>query len=364
LNAAPTQNQISPARALLNAGIAALAFVLVCAILNAALPFPEVEIVSPKLRAFTRHKDDFDTVFIGSSHIHHQLSPTIFDQVMRKNGQVTHSFNFGVDAMHLPESGYALERLLKTKPRNLKWVFIELDEMQVGRFQEQSGTRRALYWHDWKRTSLVLRKILATGRYGKWIASPKKVRDLLIPRKGREQTQELFLFHARLFTKNFTNVGRKIDASRWVSHSENEESPTKDLGPAGDGYFPAKSQMSAKDATAYEAGLERAMAEDKPKFVSPYTEEACRQCAEVIREVGAVPVFLVTPITQQSEFRFRGNPDTPGAVMSFNNAKTYSSLYRTSVRAEATHLNIVGAEEFTSVVAENFARLLQENRIK
>jgi len=332
--------------------------VLVCAILNAWLPFPEVEIVSPKLRAFTQHKNDFDTVFIGSSHIQHQLSPAIFDRVLSENGQTTHSFNFGVDAMHLPESGYALERLLDTKPRNLKWVFIELDEMQVGRFQE--GTRRALYWHDWKRTSLVLRKILGV----KWIPTPKKVRDLLIPRKGREQTHDLFFFHFGLFAKNFTNAGKKIDASRWVSHSEKEESPTKDLGPAADGYAPAKNQMSAKDAAAYEAGLERAMAEDKPKFVSSHTEEACRQCAEVIRKFGAIPVFLVTPIPRQSEFRFRGNPNIPGVVMSFNDAKTYSSFYRTSVRAEASHLNITGAEEFTGVVAENFARLLQENRIK
>lgn len=337
---------------------------LVCAILNAGLPFPEVEIVSPKLRAFTWHKDDFDTVFIGSSHIQHQLSPAIFDRVMSENGQATRSFNFGVDAMHLPESGYALECLLDTKPRKLKWVFIELDEIQVGRFQQQSGTRRALYWHDWKRTSLVLRKILSAGRYGKWIPNPKKVRDLLIPRKGREETHDLYFFHAGLFAKNFTNVGRKIDASHWVSHSEKGESATKDLGPAADGYAPAKNQMSAKDAAAYEAELKRAMAEDKPKFVSSYTEEACRQCAEMIRKFGAIPVFLVTPITRQSEFRFRGNPNTPGAVMSFNDAKTYSSLYRTSARAEASHLNIAGAEEFTGVVAENFAKLLQENRIK
>jgi hypothetical protein len=364
LNAEPIPNQIPPARAFLNAALAALAFVLTCAILKTALPFPEVEIVSPKLRAFTRHKDDFDTVFVGSSHIYHQVSPTIFDSVMRNNGQATHSFNFGVDAMHLPESGYALERLLKTKPRNLKWVFIELDEMQVGRFHEQSGTLRALYWHDWKRTSLVLRKILAAGRFGKWIANPKRLRDLLFPRKGREQTHDLFFFHAELFAKNFANVGRKVDASRWFSHSKEKEPPAKELGPGGDGYFPAKNQMSAKDAMAYEVALERAMAEKKPKYVSSYTEEACRQCAEAIRKVGATPIFLVTPITQQSEFRFRGNPDIPGEIISLNDAKTYPSLYRTTVRAEATHLNIIGAEEFTHVVAQNFARLLQENRIK
>jgi hypothetical protein len=166
-------------RAWVTAAIGTSAFLLSCAILRTALPQPEIDIVSPKLRAFTAHKDEFNTIFLGSSHIQHQLSPAIFDRVMGEAGLTTHSFNFGVDAMHIPETGYVLEWLLKSKPANLKWVFLELDEIQVGRLQEQIGTRRVLYWHDWKRTSLVLQRILGAGSYGRWIISPKKIRDLL-----------------------------------------------------------------------------------------------------------------------------------------------------------------------------------------
>ena len=56
-----------------------------------------------------------------------------------------------------PEDGYVLERLLSARPRHLKWVFIELDELQTKRVPETEGTRRSLYWHDWKRTALVPR---------------------------------------------------------------------------------------------------------------------------------------------------------------------------------------------------------------
>src|SRR5947207_705973 len=150
----------SLSRGVLNAGIAVLAFILTCVGLNAYLPFPEIDVVSLKLRFFQQHRDDFDTVFIGSSRIRHQISPAIFDRTMRSAGFLTRTFNFGVNAMVPPEDGYVLERLLHGRPRHLRWVFIELDELQTKRIPATEGTRRSLYWHDPKRTSLVLRAIL------------------------------------------------------------------------------------------------------------------------------------------------------------------------------------------------------------
>lgn len=263
--------------------------------------------------------------------------------------------------MHLPESSYVLEQLLGKKPRHLKWVFIELDELQIKRFQEQSGTRRALYWHDGKRTAVVLRKILNTGRQGEWIPGPKKVRDVLIPRQGRSDTHDLFFFHAGLFAKNFANVGRKTELTHWISHLGGESAP-KYMGPAGDGYAPVNKRMSPSQVAAYEAGLKRALGQTQPIFLSPYTEQACRQSAEEVRKIGAKPIFLVTPITRQYQIGF--GSDSPGTVMSFNDAKAYAPLYRKSVRMDANHLNATGAEEFTKLVAASFAQLVDRNGIK
>ena len=87
-------------------------FALTCVGLYAILPFPDIDEVSQKLHFFEAHKNEFDTVFIGSSRTYHQISPGIFDDVMRENGRPTHSFNFGVDGMNLPESAYLLEQVL------------------------------------------------------------------------------------------------------------------------------------------------------------------------------------------------------------------------------------------------------------
>src|SRR6266404_2822951 len=130
------QTEISPSRKMLIAGITVLAFVLTCAGLNAILPLPEIDVLSPNLRFFLQHRDDFDTLFIGSSRIRHQISPAIFDRTMGAAGFPTRTFNFGVNAMVPPEDGYVLERLLGARPRHLKWVFIELDELQTKRVPE------------------------------------------------------------------------------------------------------------------------------------------------------------------------------------------------------------------------------------
>ena len=122
--------------------------------------------------------------------------------------------------------------------------------------------------------------------------------------------------------------------------------------------------MSASETAAYERALALAMARVEPKPVSPYTEKACRQCAEKIRNIGAVPVFLVTPATAQSKLTFRGNSDPPGSVISFNDARAYPSLYRTSVRVDQGHMNKAGADEFTRLVATNFAQLVGAGQIK
>ena len=338
------RTEFSPGRGFLNAGIAALAFVLACAGLNAFLPFPEIDVVSPNLRFFQQHRDDFDTVFIGSSRIRHQISPAIFDRMMREAGLPTRTFNFGINGMVPPEDGYVLERLLGAKPRHLKWVFIELDELQTKRVPEAEGTRRALYWHDLKRTSLVIRAIHEGGGY--W------------------EARELLLFHGALFVKNFTNIGRKIDFSEWMSRLWKEEALSKELGRDGDGYVPLSRKMSATEAVVYETELKHAVTHSGSRFVSASTEHAYRQLAEEVRRAGAIPIFLVTPLTMQIKLGFRPESGIAGNVMSFNDARAYPQLYLNEVRFNADHLNGTGAEEFTRLVAENFLQLRRENRIQ
>jgi hypothetical protein len=105
------------------------------------------------------------------------------------------------------------------------------------------------------------------------------------------------------------------------------------------------------------------MAQTGTHPLSLYAVEAYRQCAQEVRNIGATPIFLITPSTTQINVATEGTGLT-GVMMAFNNPRTYPSLYRSSVRRDGQHLTKSGAEEFTRIVAANFVELARAGGMK
>jgi hypothetical protein len=338
-------------RKFINPALAAAAFIGTCSLFYHLLPPPEVEGVTPKLQFFRSHQDEFDTLFIGSSRIYHQISPAIFDDVMRTRGVSTRSFNFGIDGMHLPESFYVLELVLASKPRQLKWVFIEFDNLQVLPWPGYRGTQRLLYWHDWTRTSFLVHKLF---HY-----------NIFKPQHGEKQREYLGI-HLALFAKKFCNVGAVsvLIRERFLPELD-PPTAAKVLGPRHDGFFAGDVQMSSAQKIAYERALAQAreLQIAKPRVVDPYADKAFRLCAQEILKQGAVPIFVVPPAVGAGPVAFRTSASPPGVVLAFNDYDAFSALFRADVRANEGHLNKTGAEEFTRVLAKRFADELATNAI-
>jgi hypothetical protein len=349
---------------LINSTICIVAFLVTCIALRAVLPFPEIDGgVSQKFRFFAANKNEFDTLFIGSSRIYFQMSPAIFDRVTRENGLPTHSFNFGIGGMYVPETGYLLEQILKLKPRNLRWVFIEFDDLQTKWSPENQTSRRALYWADWKRVSLLFRKLTDAGTGPPQLPSFAKFRDVVLRQKSDKDPGSLLGFYATQFEKNYTNVARAADILDYFVGRDTNERLASYLGAAGDGYVSKANRMSPSQAAAYERALAAAMAQIGTRPVSTYTTEAYRQCAQEVRNIGATPVLLITPNTTQINITTE-NTALPALVMAFNNPGTHPNLYRSDVRRDGQHLNESGAEEFTRIVAANFVELTRAGDIR
>jgi hypothetical protein len=350
--------------ALTNSVICAAAFLITCAGLRAVLPFPEIDGgVSQKFRFFAAHKDEFDTLFIGSSRIYFQISPAIFDRVTRESGMPTRSFNFGIGGMYLPESAYLLEQVLKLKPRNLKWVFLEYEEVQTKWSPENQTSRRALYWADWKRISLLLRKLTDAGTDQLWRLDPAKISDIMLRRKDEENTRGLLAFYAAQFEKNYANVATAGDVLEFFLTRDKSEHRAGYLGASSDGYVAKTNRMSPSQATAYERALDVTMAQTTTHPLSPYAIEGYRQCAEQVRSIGAAPIFLITPSTTQIEIATEST-GLGGVLMAFNDPRVYPNLFRSSARRDAQHLSKSGAEEFTRLVAANFVELAHSGGLK
>ena len=309
---------------------------------HALLPPSIPEGVAEKLAYFAKHKNEFDTLFLGSSRFYYALSPEAFDRITRENGVPTRTFNFGIDGMNPPETFYVLDQILKTEPRSLKWVFVEVDNIETKSHLKILGTQRLLYWHDWPRTELVLRKAINPRPGTKWY---QRLNRLWTARR------ELTL-HLGLFEKQFTNVGRAVD---FIASSIDGRGLKSDflLGPKGDGYRFAGAPMTPERAENFRRKLAEEVSAPGPEFIDPYAESAYRDCAARIRQLGAAPIFVVAPSIFQAPLRFRESPP-PAPVLVFNDARTYPQLYDTKVRVDDQHLTDEGAAEFTRLLALEF----------
>ena len=160
--------------------------------------------VREKLEFLARHGDDYDALFIGSSRVHYQIMPAVFDHLVSEGGVRMKSFNVGVAGMKSPEDGYVLEQILQRPHHRLRWVFIELSRLGTG--AEHDATARFGYWHDTPRLWLISRRL-----YSQWqeaLARYPQARfwlkwDLLREPFGN------FREHARQWMSRAVNLGRR-----------------------------------------------------------------------------------------------------------------------------------------------------------
>jgi hypothetical protein len=320
----------------------AAAFVFTCLLLHALLPAPNIGEVSTKLRFFAIHKDEFDTIFVGSSRIHSAVSPSVFDQLVPGR-----SFNFGASGMHPPEEFYVLEQILRLNPRNLKRVFLEIDNVQATGLPGEETSQRVVYWHDSKSTWLLVRKLLNLD------GQEPFTRKLRMLRKARQPIAR----HLLLWARNISNQGRATDLIE--SFPGGNQIEWKYLGPKLDGHLPTVEVMSGKSEPAYREELAREQAAGRENVsLDPYADQVYRRFATQIRRAGALPVFLVTPTFPQFPSRFAGPP--PGPVLAYNKPSLYPEFYRQAARADTHHLNSDGATKFTRHIALDFLRQERE----
>ena len=327
------------------AAIALAAFVATSGLIHLLLPPILPKGVAAKLDYFAQHKDEFDTLLVGTSSIYYSVSPEIFDRTTQENGLPTRTFNFGIDAMHPPENFYVLDQILKTHPRNLKWVVVETANVET-KLHKVLGTERAVYWHDWPRTALVLRKALNPRGNAKWYI---RLSRLWVARRD-------LAAHLTLFAQRFANVGRGVEL---LFPLDRKAEADLELGPKRDGYRLAGHTMSAEDAASFQKRLAGEIANARPKPLDRYADETYRSYAERLREIGATPVFVVPPLIYQSPVSFRHSPP-PGPLLSFNDAARYPILFDTNLRIDDAHLTKEGAEEFTRLFAQEFVRRARE----
>ena len=316
------------ARALLNGLIFLAACAAGCALAGKLAPFPEVPGIFPKWSYFRENRDRIDVLFVGSSRFYHQIIPAQFDAAV---GQVR-SFNFGYDGMWPPESFYLLRKLLALRPAHLKWVVIDLMDINTQLDERNNYTMRMAYWHDLRHTALTFRDIVAT-------------------RFHPEQKFDLFVQHGRLCASQILNLGCGAD---FLKTRLIPSPPRKTfIWEAGAGFEPEPSRgMEGKIRDGFVMTVERLKTGIAPAPVRPVFRDALHELIRDVRRAGAEPIFVIAPTINGRE-NFTEVPDGV-AVFGFNHPAEYPELFDPAKHYDAWHLNEKGAVDFTAILAEKF----------
>ena len=308
-------------------------------------PFPEVDQLREKWAYWEKHKDEYDTVFIGTSRVYRGIMPSVFDEMTAKAGVPTHSFNFGVDGMLAPEDAYAAEYILRNPPKNLRWVFLEIGLFSDDFEGRDPAIARTAHWHDWTRTSLMMRANLwpknRKVQWKKWFKGDP----------GEMWPADMAWTHFRLFVSRSLNLGRAaVSMEDWMLRRPEQ---LERLGPKGDGFFPYEVHLEGAGLLDYQKRLaERQEKPPKDTPLSNYHQECVDTVLNLARKSGAKPALVLAPSLGGQ--RLRPAPADDLAVFDFYDVKAFPEMFVPEVRADHAHLNTEGALIFTRALAEKF----------
>ncbi len=329
--------------------------------LESILPMPDVGDVSQKLAFYAQHKDEYNTVFVGSSRVCRQIAPAVFDRTMSAtNGPASRSINLGAPSMFLPESLFVIDRILDLKPARLRRMFIELDDPKL-RLEEHAGlVRREVYWHGSEETALTCANILSAHGIRWW--------------------DRLFMLGHQvvLMARRSVHLGRGWEVASAGLSKRNPAETLPDetilMGVDKDGFAPyhatlgegtERTKGDQADVKRYVADVEALRAgrdhPRRPQRTTALLRWVLRRKLAALRARGIEPFFVIAPVTTGEEGFLRLPAENiPAKLLAFNDPEAYPELYEVNARADTIHLNERGSLLFTRSLAERVVALDRE----
>ncbi len=331
----PSSNRLKAGAAVRNAVTFFAALALGCTALFQLREFPDLLGVGPKYEYYRAHKDRYNVLFVGSSRFYHQIIPQQFDATVGDvAGQQVRSFNLGYDGMWPPESYYLVRQILALRPQALRWVFIDLMDVNVNLDERNDSTQRSAYWHDPRHTMLAWRHL--------WYES----------RHPRGERLRLSIAHGLLLARQVVNIGagvRRLQAA--LTTPKGWKQPKEWAG--REGFNPGPdTPMVEPQLTGYQDTVARLRRSLPPNPVGPVLRSGMADLIRDIRQAGAEPVFVIAPTLNARE-NFTDLPEG-AALLAFNDPNRFPVLFEPETHYDGWHLNERGAQSFTELLARRF----------
>jgi len=326
---------------------------LACWGIGRVLPFPEVLVVQAKVEHLRAHPQTYNTVFLGSSRIYHQIIPEAFDASMAKTPWPTQSFNAACDGMYPPEDAFMFDEILASRSKNLQWVFIELAPIRAVVDQDKVGTLRGEYWQDSQRLGVLWRHAINPRK------SERKRRTPFAQSWDQIAT---FADHLGPYMRNLVHLGRGERFTHLCTENRLRPIAWWPIGDRRDGWAVSSRPEVITESNRKKFQEDLAARKAQPALANFGDSTSQDALAEMIRKVeatGAVPVLVVPPTTRKTNFL--PSPLLQGRliVLDYSDIEKYASLYEDRHRLDSHHLNTEGARLFTRMLVEDFAAALR-----
>lgn len=333
-------------RAVFLVALAVAAFVLTGRLIDARAPL-HVPLLSVKWAHFMAHRDEYTTVYIGTSVVRHHIVPEVVDAEMRARGVRERSFNLGMSHMTYSEARLLVERLLALRPARLRRVVLDAHLfLDANRANDLSP--RHLWWHTPGETLPLLERLY------RW--------------KGkRERRNARLKVEAQAMLMVLTAAGRLAERFRagWDPKlgvpDEDDVAITQEGYQALDTMFaPAVVRQRRKlqrNLMYFERMVGQRRRDGKTRKLGRRERAALDDLVRQVATAGWQPVVLETSSLRR-RYEFSATVRRLAIVLSFNDPERYPELYAAEARHDYNHLNDQAARTVSLLLGDLFAAAL------
>lgn len=341
--------------------VASASFALVSAWIRPLVPWPEERGLRAKFEYVRAHKDELDSICVGSSRMIRAIDPRVVDAELAARGLPWNTFNFGADGMFGFESDFVLREILALEPARLKAVLFEAATWYPG-FDEPGSTNpdslRCTFWHTPRATRQVLASIQCMD-------APLQTKLALVgthvaacAKKMSNYAQGPRLLGRALGTDR---AGIDIDISASLVSEMRGYQPLELLT---DKVHTQGREVFLAAADRYAELIGRIPADNaREASLDAYNFAALRDQYRAVEACGAELVQVVMPNRLGSPLF--GALERSGHIpvlFHFNRPDSFPELFAVDRHYDAGHLNERGAAEFSRLLARTLADHEQARR--
>jgi hypothetical protein len=383
----PARSAPGPAGVAARLALFLAVFVATLSALRAIAVAPGGSSIGGRLEDWKTASGEYDTLFVGTSHVLRAFVPARFDEALASAGGSSRSCNFGVQGASLLETRWLLAALLDAEP-GIRRVFFEYQWLIPQIDPENAFNPRNVYWHDVDSTRLAVERALHWGaELGDGLAIVERPSErhsvFTLLERGAGGGERAALQHVQHWVTELFTLGRGKDvlkglaghrAGRAARAAANDgylslEDEVAELARAGstENSYTARRKRFLERQGEYLLSVDRLDGEESvfgdgewldENLVRVDDFELVQSIAREVRSRGVEFVLVILPSQSCNRpFEERLQAELGAPVLRYNVPALYPRLYDVEYRFDSGHLSAEGADYFSRLLARDVAAL-------